>query len=135
LEIGEDEEAMRFYKETLRVERHALGPDHHDVVLTLQHMGQVHQQRGELDQALGYFSEALAIERKKNGDDHMSVAKVLNLIGNIHLQRAETSEMMKCYVESSRIYKKHGHPQETLVIAGYNFYALSKNHPECASNA
>ena len=33
-EIGEDDEAMKCYKETLRVERHALGPDHHDVVLS-----------------------------------------------------------------------------------------------------
>jgi hypothetical protein len=35
-EIGEDDEAMKCYKETLRVERHALGPDHHDVVLSIR---------------------------------------------------------------------------------------------------
>jgi hypothetical protein len=34
LEIGEDDEAMKCYKETLHVERHVLEPDHHDVVLS-----------------------------------------------------------------------------------------------------
>jgi hypothetical protein len=34
LEIGEDDEAMNCYKETLCVERHALEPGHHDVVLS-----------------------------------------------------------------------------------------------------
>ena len=34
LEVGEDDEAMNCYKETLCVERHALEPDHHDVVLS-----------------------------------------------------------------------------------------------------
>ena len=68
---------------------------------------------------------------------HGAVAKMLNLIENIHLQRAEVNEFMKCYTEASRIYKRQqGQPQETLlVIAGYKFYALSKNHPECAAIA
>jgi tetratricopeptide (TPR) repeat protein len=132
LEIGEDEEAMKYYRETLRVERLALGHDHHDVVLTLQHMGHVHQQRGDLDEALSYYREALVIERKKKGDDDVAVAKVLNLIGNIHMQRAEIKEVMVCYSEATRIYMKCGQPVENLVIGGYNFYALSKLHPECA---
>jgi hypothetical protein len=87
-----------------------------------------------LDQTLlEYFREALAIERKKNGDVHVAVAKMLNLIGNIHLERAEVNDFMNCYTEASRIYKRQGQPQETLLVtAGYKFYALSKNHPECA---
>jgi tetratricopeptide (TPR) repeat protein len=55
---------MRFYRETLRVEREALGANHGDVVLTMQHIGQVHQQRGELNQAINYFEEALRIQRR-----------------------------------------------------------------------
>jgi hypothetical protein len=58
---------------------------------------------------------------------------MLNLIGNIHLQRAEFNEFMNCYTEASRIYKRQGQPQETLLVfSGYKFYALSKSHPECA---
>jgi len=135
LETGEDDLAVKLYKETLRVERLALGNKHHDVILTLQHLGLVHQQRGELDEALKYFCEALEIERTKEGCCHIAVGKLLNLIGNIHLQRARVSQMMDCYVEASRIYKEIGQPNESLVIAGYNFYGLARLHPPCASTA
>ena len=108
---------MKCYKETLHVEKHAFGPDHHDAVLST-----------------GLW--LLRLSENKNGGIHIAVTKMLNLIGNIHLQRAEASDFMNCYTEASRIYKRQGQPQETLlVIAGYKFYALSKNHPECAAIA
>lgn len=135
LETGEDDLAIKMYKETLRVERLALGNKHHDVILTLQHLGLVHQQRGELDEALKYFSEALDIERAKEGSSQVAIGKLLNLIGNIHLQRADIPNMMECYTRASRIYKSCGQRSESLVIAGYNFYGLSKLHPPCAAIA
>jgi tetratricopeptide (TPR) repeat protein len=132
-ETGDDEIAIRLYKETLRVERASLGDEHPDVVLTLQHIGQVLQQLGDLKQSLGYFREALMIERKVPGDNRIAVAKILNLIGNIHLQEGNVSEMMECFDEASRIFDTNRQAGgETLVIAGFNFYGLSKIHPACA---
>ena len=130
-ETGEDEIAIKLYKETLRVERASLGKEHPDVVLTLQHMGQVMHQVGDLQHALEYFREALEIERRREDGD-MSVAKILNLMGNIHLQQGHVCQMMDCYSEASRIYERQQHSTETLVVAGYNFYGLSKLHPACA---
>jgi tetratricopeptide (TPR) repeat protein len=135
LESGEDDVALQLYKETLRVERKALGETHHDVILTLQHLGLVYQERGELDEALKYFNDALEIERTKGGKYNVSVGKLLNLIGNIHLRRANVDEMMKCYTEASRLYRDGGLVNESLVIAGYNFYGLSKLHPPTAATA
>jgi tetratricopeptide (TPR) repeat protein len=140
-ETGEDDTAVGMYKETLRVERKALGDDHPDVVLTLQHLGQVHQQMGQIDDALRYFNEALNIEVKnsKNRTDSNnksgSMARLLNLLGNVYLQMGKAEEMMKCYAEASRIYEANQRPGETLVIAGYNFYGLSKTNPPCAAVA
>lgn len=136
-ETGEDDTAVGMYKETLRVERQALGEDHPDVVLTLQHLGQVHQQMGQVDDALRYFNEALEIEvknSKKRNDSHKSgsMARLLNLLGNVYLQMGNAEEMMKCYAEASRIYEANQRPGDTLVIAGYNFYGLSKTNPPCA---
>lgn len=136
-ETGEDDTAVKMYKETLRVERKALGDDHPDVVLTLQHLGQVHQQMGQIDDALRYFNEALEIEvknSKKRNDSNKSgsMARLLNLLGNVYLQMGKAEEMMKCYSEASRIYEANQRPGETLVIAGYNFYGLSKTNPPCA---
>mmetsp|Transcript_26222 Transcript_26222/g.72356 ORF Transcript_26222/g.72356 Transcript_26222/m.72356 type:complete len:741 (-) Transcript_26222:95-2317(-) len=141
LETGDDDQAIKYYKETLRVERLNLGGKHQDVLLTLQHLGLVHQQRGELDLGLKYFTKALEIERQRSREDatatssHIAVGKLLNLIGNIHLQQANIADMMECYSEASRIYRDWAQPNDTLVIAGYNFYGLAKLHPPNASIA
>jgi len=139
-ETGEDDTAVEMYKETLRVERKALGDDHPDVVLTLQHLGQVHQQMGQIDDALRYFNEALDIEMKNaktrvDSTKSGSMARLLNLLGNVYLQMGKADDMMKCYSEASRIYEANQRPGETLVIAGYNFYGLSKTNPPCAAVA
>ena len=130
-ETGNDDLAIKMYKETLRVERAALGPSHPDVVLTLQHIGQVLQQVGNLPDALKYFQEALDIEKMLNRDG-VSVAKILNLIGNIHLQEGKVEPMMESFTEASRLLERSGNSGESLVIAGYNFYGISKIHPKCA---
>jgi tetratricopeptide (TPR) repeat protein len=136
-ETGEDEIAIQMYKEALRVEKMALGEDHPDVILTLQHLGQVHQQLGHFEKALGYYQEALTSERRRlsvSNADASTLGRILNLLGNIHLQLAHTQEMMDCYVEASRIYDSNNKEVKggTLVIAGYNFYGLSKSNPLCA---
>lgn len=135
LESGSDAQAIKYYKETLRIERAALGRTHQDVVLTLQHLGLVHQQRGELEESLVYFEEALEIERLKGEEGKFAVAKLLNLLGNIHLQTANIVKMNDCYAEATRIYLECGESPDSLVIAGYNFYGLSKLHPRSASAA
>jgi hypothetical protein len=40
--------------------------------------------------------------------------------------------MMGCYIEASKLYASNPHQDETVVIAGYNLYGLSKIHPPCA---
>lgn len=131
-ETGEDDIAIEMYKETLRVERISLGEYHPDVVLTLQHLGQVHQQIGQVEVALSYFNEALEIERTRKDPIPCSMGRILNLLGNVYLQLGRTSEMMSCYVEASRLCDTTQSAGETLVIAGYNFYGLSKTNPPCA---
>lgn len=144
---------MVCYAETLRVERSTLGNDHRDLVVTLQHIGQVFRQRGELDTALEYFAEVLRIERSHTGDNTMIVARLLNKMGNIYLQKADVTNMMKCFAEATRIFESlPGSPSTDpdsangsgvdgeeshgeLKITGYNFYSLSVFHPECAAAA
>ena len=107
--------------------------NHPDVVLTLQHLGQVHQQLGRSEMSLKYFQEALDIERQRSETNEKSLARILNFLGNVYLQLGMADQMMECYVEASRIFEKHQQDWgETLVIAGYNFYGLSKTNPRCA---
>lgn len=135
LERGEDDAAIAFYKEALRVEKNALGGDDRGVVLALQHLGIVYQGRGQLIEALAYFTQALDIERAKKDADNNNgqlVAKLLNLIGNIHLQRADVGKMMECYTEASRLNIASNIEGDVLIIAGFNFYGLSRLCPLCA---
>ncbi len=133
-EIGEDDVAIKMFEETLRVERAALGDDHPDVVLTLQHLGQVYQQLGHFEKALEYFSAALDVERRRTGTKQLGViARIMNLLGNVYLQLGRIDEMMGSFVEASRIFSADQQQSgETLVIAGYNFYGLSRTNPPCA---
>lgn len=130
-ELGNDTLAARYYKETLNVECQTMNKTSRDVIQTLQQLGLLYQQRGELNESLIYFNQALVLERLRSDDD-LSVAKLLNLIGNIHLQRGDVRAMMDCFVEATKIFKKHN---AALEISGYNFYAISKLHPECAEAA
>ena len=114
------------------MERNALGMDHPDVVLTLQHLGQVHQQLGQIEEALKYFNEALDIEKSRSNPKHSILGRILNLLGNVYLQLGQTKKMMDCYTDASRIYDANHQSEETLVIAGYNFYGLSRTNPPSA---
>ena len=134
LEMCRDDEAMCYYRETLRVERKALGNNHRDVILTLLHYGQVLQGRGEHQQALKYYREALAAQSRvgvKTGiPDYATSARILNHMGNIYLQRGEAKEMVEALSNALRQFKLAGRNEEELVVSGFNFYALAKCHPE-----
>jgi len=131
LEMGNDDMAVQYYQETLRIEQHLLGDNHVDVALALQHLGLVHRQRGYLDHALDCFQKALCIELRQSQLSLPNIAKLYNVMGNIHLQRAEVEEMMHAYAQSVRF----GHTERDFIISGYNFYGLSKLHPPCAGAA
>jgi tetratricopeptide (TPR) repeat protein len=148
LETGDDDEAMEYYRETLRVERISLGANHRDLVLTIQHVGQVHQQRGELMDALKYFNEALEIQKhniglnchlnymggddNNNSADWAAIGQTLNLIGNVQLQRGDASETVSAFADAVRLFRRAGKSDDELAISGFNFYGLSKLHPECS---
>jgi tetratricopeptide (TPR) repeat protein len=135
LESGDDEEAMTYYRETLRVERVALGPKHKAVLETMQHVGQVHQKRGELDIALEYFEEVLAIRRADPNPYYAAIAKTYNFIGNVYLQRGQTKLMVAAFAEAVRCFRLAGESDDELDISGFNFYGLAKSHPEAAQLA
>jgi tetratricopeptide (TPR) repeat protein len=135
IEIGNEEDAVHYYRETLKVEQAALGRSHRDVLLTMQHIGQVHQQRGEIEEALSYFMQSLKIQQESKSRDPMHCARTWTHIGNLYLRRGETHRMMHAFSEALRILRDNGNSEIDMHIIGFNFYGLSKMHPECASCA
>lgn len=133
---GEDKEAIQMFSESIRLERKTLGDKHLGVAVSLQHLAQLHQDRGELELAHEYFAEALKITRDADesvmANKQRTICTLLNLMGNIHLMKAEIPQMMECFVEASRVCEQDFN---SLVIAGYTFYGISKMHPPCATQA
>ena len=146
LASGEDKEAIQKFTESIRLERKILGDNNLAVAVSLQHLAQLHQDRGELEMAHEYFAEALAITKEADEatmtNKQRTVCTLLNLMGNIHLMKAEVPQMMECFVEASRVQiddssdttnGNSGADQfGNLVIAGYTFYGISKMHPPCS---
>jgi tetratricopeptide (TPR) repeat protein len=136
VEMKEELEAIRCYKESLRIEM--IGLDYRKcdgAILTFQNLGYIYQQNGEIDEASFYFRKALELQKRKIGGGNEIIGKLYNLIGNIYLQKAEVKEMMECYIAAARSYQRGRDRNETMVISGYTFYSLSKLHPQCAQVA
>jgi tetratricopeptide (TPR) repeat protein len=134
---GEDKEAVQMFAESIRLERRTLGETHLGVAVSLQHLAQLHQDRGELELAHEYFKEALEITRGVDesmmANKQRTICTLLNLMGNIHLMKAEVPQMMECFTEASRVCGDTA--AQDLVIAGYTFYGISKMHPPAAAIA
>jgi len=140
LELGDDDTALIYYRETLRVERASLGTTNPDVIMTLQHVGHVHELRGELDEALQYYREALDIQMATAStiEEEVAIAQTFNVIGNVYLQRGEARHAVTYFSYSLRYLRRAGknnQEDDYLTISGFNFYGLSKLHPECAPAA
>jgi len=116
LEIGDDDEALRHYLETLRVEQASLGHNHKDVTATMMHIGHIYQQRGELDQALKYFGDCLEIQKSVSNPDPGDIAQTLNHIGNIHLQRGDADKLLVSFSEAVRYFRLSGKDEKELEI-------------------
>ena len=130
---GDEDEAMHYYYETIKVERAVLGPEHQrDLLLTVQHVGVVHQNRGELKEALDLFREALDIQLEFSRQDSASISQTLNCIGNVHLQRGDAGNAVVAFSEALRLLRSDGKSDVDLTIDGFSLYGLSKLHPECA---
>jgi len=142
LEIGDDNTALLYYKETLREEIATLGKNHEDIAVTFEHIGYVYQQRGEIDKAIKYFVNALEIYKTNPNKNSLSsskhdllIAQTLNNIGNLYLQKGQIEDMVTCLSDAMRYLYKSGKSDDDLSICGFCYYALSKIHPECASAA
>jgi tetratricopeptide (TPR) repeat protein len=114
--------------------------------MTMQHIGQVHQQRGELTEALEYFDHALQLQLQQQQQAEnttttttttsaASLAQTLNHIGNVHLQRGHAVALVDALSQAVRYLHAAGKTADDLAISGFNFYGLSKLHPECAAVA
>jgi hypothetical protein len=53
-------------------------------------------------------------------------------MGNVYLQRGNAQDMVTALSDALRAFRLGGTSEQELAISGFNFYGLSKMHPECA---
>ena len=75
--------ALRILQRSLLIDEKTFGPDHPEVAIGANNIGQILQDQGDLDGALSYTRRALAIFEKALGADHPNVASAANNIGQI----------------------------------------------------
>ena len=147
MQNGEDDQGIKWYNESLRVERKVLGNDHPDVSVTLKHIARVHEDRGDFHLAIQFLHQALAISASNRQSVHRSgcgekpdisksVVEILRTIGNLHYMLAEVPQMMACFTKAERLL---GNVQAGTNIHRTQFlsastsagklYGLSKLHP------
>lgn len=85
---GDIDFAEELFREALRINEGAYGPDHLAVAGILIHLGDLlREHRGELDEAERLYRRALAIQTRRLGEDHVSLVHVINSLAHIHAAR------------------------------------------------
>jgi tetratricopeptide (TPR) repeat protein len=132
---GSHELALRYYRETARIEKKILGTSHRDLSVTLYNLGQIYYQRGDLELSLQHFRQALSIERECFGNDHPTCARTLMEIGNIEVQQGNMTGLMEAFSEALRIYRDGTIDQERFVVYGIELWHFDSIQPQAAAVA
>jgi tetratricopeptide (TPR) repeat protein len=118
-DMGRNADALEKYDEALRIQKAALGPDHHAVATTLNNIGAVHkvgaprrrcgggliksqQAMDNLQKGLEFYEQALRIRKAALGPDHHAVAATLNNIGTVHKVGAPRRQFAAGRADKSR---------------------------------
>jgi tetratricopeptide (TPR) repeat protein len=156
LRRGDEDNAIEYYKETIRIERASLtqgvdGGAAHTAVLFVLHLGHLatlYQRRGDFDFAILHLMEALAFAKKQLERDqsasmpadishyNFAVAQLHNAIGNLYLQTGQVALMMTHFIAASRALAACNNPRQriqTVDMVGIHLYDLTKLLPHNAA--
>ncbi|NTW54887.1 MAG: tetratricopeptide repeat protein [Chlorobaculum sp.] len=115
-----------FYKETenllyrsMAIREKHLGPDHPDVVVSLNNLGVLLKTQGKLGDAELLYRRALQIKEKQLEADHPDVATSLNNLGELLRMQGKNEEAEPLYRRSLEIWEKQlgaDHPSVAISL-------------------
>lgn len=105
---GSHEAAMQCYRETLRVQRNHLSPEHEDVAETLYRMGANLSLSNRYEESIKCFQQALSLQRNAHGDNHLLVARTLNKLAASYKAIGSFDKSIVCFKEAMRIFTTDG---------------------------
>ena len=102
-DLGEFQEARKYYERALKIDEQVYGPDHPDVARDVNNLGSVLQDLGEFQEARKCYERALKIDEQVYGPDHPKVAIRVNNLGSVLQDLGEFQEARKCYERALKI--------------------------------
>ena len=117
------DEAERYYREALAMNRKLLGNDHQFVVKHLCNLGSTLHEKGQLGEAEKIFREALTTVRKMP-QDHPIVGSPLYGLAGVLVDRGQLDEAEEHYRESLAVRRKALGDQHWVVAT--DFYCLAE---------
>jgi tetratricopeptide (TPR) repeat protein len=110
-DIGNLDQALSLYQESLHLSRAVLGSEHPSIATTLNNMAAVYEARGDLDQALSLYQESSSIMKHAFGNDHVNVASILNNQAGCLYQLGRYNESIETYELALSIAKRYLGPE------------------------
>ncbi len=105
-ETGKLEEALDFFKSSLKKKKMIFGDDHEDVADAMHNMAIVLDELEKTELSLSCYQEALRIRELIYGHDDIMVADTLFCIGNLCKTLNRPNKAIKCFKDSIGIREK-----------------------------
>jgi tetratricopeptide (TPR) repeat protein len=145
---GDDVQALRFYKESLKVKRAAFGCKTISVVKTLHCIAKLYVQQGKIKRAIKYYNEVLRILRvhrhhgkikEECSKETVELGRTFKAIAEVYLESGATALAIKYMVKAARIMKRSGQREGELSFSPkalrLNGYAVVHREFKCAAMA
>ena len=131
-DMGDYQQAKKYYERALSIKLNKLGPDHVGVASLYHNMGNLHKDLGEHQQAKEYYELALSIKLNKLGPDHVDVASTYHNMGDLHKDLGEHQQAKEYYeralsIELNNLGPDHVHVARTYHNMGNLHHDLSEH--------
>lgn len=114
--------------------RRTEGPEHFDVIATINILGRIDLEIGRAKEAEARFRSALELARRTLGPAHVSIASYQTSLGVTLMERGDVHAAEPLFRDSLAICRKSGVPtrQTATVLAGYGRLLLARGELQAA---
>ena len=122
---GALDEAEKFYRESLAMNRKLLGDKHPEIANGLENVAMSLQDKGDLAGAEDLYQQSLTMRRELLGENHPEVGRTLLNLGSLRYDRGEKREALDNMREVLAIYRKAypaDHPETARVMNTIGFW-------------
>jgi serine/threonine-protein kinase len=120
MQYGNYEEAERFLRRALEIQRRAYGDAHLSMIHGIHSLASIRQATGRYLEAEAFYREALQIERQVLGADNSLVGETLGLLGNVLRLQGRYAEAEDAYLRSRAMWERAFGPGHHTIATATN---------------